>query len=340
MLAAGTSGQVLRSNGAAAPSWLTLATSATTDTTNAGNITSGTLANARTTATSANTASAIVARDASGSFECGNILINDITAGKGAGNVSSNTVFGSGALASNTTGLGNTAIGRRSLEDNITGESCTAVGFESLLNSTGSYNTAIGRSALRLNTVGDLNTGLGEEALSNNTTFNNVTGVGYNSQVTGSNQVRLGNTSVTAVVSQVGSFSDERDKADIRDTVLGLDFIQQLRPVDYKWDFREDYRPALPEDATPEQLAAWSDEVKLANITHDGTHKRTRYHHGLIAQEVQAVIANTGVDFGGFQDHSIAGGDAAMTISYLELIGPLIKAVQELAARVAALEAK
>jgi hypothetical protein len=76
MLAAGTSGQVLRSNGAAAPSWLTLATSATTDTTNAGNITSGTLANARTTATSANTANAIVARDASGNFSAGTITAN------------------------------------------------------------------------------------------------------------------------------------------------------------------------------------------------------------------------------------------------------------------------
>jgi hypothetical protein len=43
-LTAGTSGQVLRTNGAgAAPTWQTLATSATTDTTSATNITSGTL---------------------------------------------------------------------------------------------------------------------------------------------------------------------------------------------------------------------------------------------------------------------------------------------------------
>jgi hypothetical protein len=45
-----------------------LATSATTDTTNADNITSGTLANARTTATASNGASTIIARDVNGSF--------------------------------------------------------------------------------------------------------------------------------------------------------------------------------------------------------------------------------------------------------------------------------
>jgi hypothetical protein len=45
-----------------------LAASATTDTTNANNITSGTLNNARTTATASNGASTIIARDGSGSF--------------------------------------------------------------------------------------------------------------------------------------------------------------------------------------------------------------------------------------------------------------------------------
>jgi hypothetical protein len=27
----------------------------------------------------------------------------------------------------------------------------------------------------------------------------------------------------------------------IRDTILGLDFINKIRPVDYKWNYRGDY---------------------------------------------------------------------------------------------------
>lgn len=275
--------------------------------------------------------------------------INGVTAGSKS--LTSNTVFGSEALNLNTTGYNNTAIGRRALSKNIIHDSCTAVGFDALKNSTGIYNTAVGRSSLESNTTGTLNTAIGVNALNAVTSFANATGLGYDAQVSGSNQIRLGNSGVTAVVSQVGSWSDARDKADIRDTVLGLNFIQKLRAVDFKWDYREDYRPQMPvapdENATAEEKSAykaakskWLEDIKLTNITHDGTHKRTRYHHGLIAQEVQEVIAATGVDFGGFQNHTIAGGDDAMTISYIELIGPLIKAVQELAARVAVLESK
>ena len=74
----------------------------------------------------------------------------------------------------------------------------------------------------------------------------------------------------------------------------------------------------------------WLEDSKLDNITHDGTKKRNRYHHGVIAQEVQSLIDSTGVDFGGFQNHTINGGDDTLSIGYSEFIAPLIKAVQEL----------
>ena len=45
----------------------------------------------------------------------------------------------------------------------------------------------------------------------------------------------------TYVYGTVQNRSDSRDKADVRDTVLGLDFINKLRPVDFKWDLREQY---------------------------------------------------------------------------------------------------
>lgn len=299
-----------------------------------------------------------------------------------ANTASNNTAVGGASMTQNTTGAENVAVGNDTLSSNVTGSQNTAVGWNALLNQTSSnfntavgrnalkavtssQNTAIGRGALESATTGASNTACGMSALSTLTTFTNCAGLGWAAEVTGDNQVRLGNAATTAVTSQVGSWSDERDKADIRDTVLGLEFIKSLRPVDFKWDYREDYRVEAPEyipkpfplkdDATDEekseyelQLQAhnaykiehdqWLENSKLANIVHDGTHKRTRYHHGLIAQEVAALIQQTGLDFGGFQDHTIKGGDEAMTISYMELISPLIKAVQELSDKVNKLE--
>nr|WP_285864323.1 tail fiber domain-containing protein [Lederbergia lenta] len=112
-----------------------------------------------------------------------------------------------------------------------------------------------------------------------------------------------------------------RDKVDIRDTVLGLDFIKKLRPVDFKWDYRDDYIEVDPDDGT------------VTKLPKDGSKKGSRYHHGLIAQEVKALIDATGTDFGGFQDHQVNGGEDLYTIGYEELIGPLVKAVQELSKR-------
>ena len=49
------------------------------------------------------------------------ITVNSQTIGAGAGNVSTNTVHGNGALAANTTGANNTAVGYQSLNKNTTG---------------------------------------------------------------------------------------------------------------------------------------------------------------------------------------------------------------------------
>jgi hypothetical protein len=260
-----------------------------------------------------------------------------------------NIAIGGSALNKNTTGNDNTAMGRSAMENRLNGGDNTAIGWYALQSNTdGSFNVALGSEALRNGTTGSNNTAIGAATLLSGN-WTNATALGYNAQVANSDTMRLGNTSVTAVVSQVGSWSDERDKTEIRDTVLGLDFVNSLRAVDYKWDYREDYKTERPsklnENATEEEKEAhkiamdeWLEASKLSNLVHDGTHTRTRYHHGLIAQEVQQVIETSGVDFGGFQDNSLNGGDDLMTVSYIELIAPMIKAIQELTARINVLE--
>jgi hypothetical protein len=84
----------------------------------------------------------------------------------------------------------------------------------------------------------------------------------------------------------------------------------------------------------------WLKDVKMDNLVHDGSKKRNRFHHGLIAQEVKAVLDAKGIDFGGFQDHKVTGGDDVLSIGYEELIAPMLKAIQELSAKVSELEAK
>ena len=260
------------------------------------------------------------------------------TIGKNAGTAItsgiSNTLIGEDAGASITTGFINTAVGLSALTSLVGGSSNTAVGwFAADSVTSGGQNTGIGRSALGAVTTGSQNTAVGTDAyLSGN--YTNSSAVGYNSAVTGDNQVQLGNSSTTTYAyGAVQDRSDARDKADIQTTDLGLAFVMALQPRKFRWDMREDYKPAKPaDDASQEEWDQWYEACKLSNLTHDGTHKRNRFHHGLVAQEVKAVMDAMGVDFGGYQDHTIKGGDAVLTIGYEEMIAPLIKAIQELKA--------
>ena len=272
---------------------------------------------------------------------------------KNVASIHPNIGIGNGALRSNTTGVRNVALGGWALSSNTTGSGNTASGVGALYNNTtGTNNTANGVNALSGNTTGSSNTASGVAALQNNTTFSNISGFGYNAQVTGSNQVQLGDSATTTYVyGTVQNRSDIRDKADIRDTVLGLDFIQSLRPVDYRWDMREDYKPKRPELEVPKiedeeyevkkaeydlLMAEWLEACKHENIIRDGSKKRTRYHQGFIAQEVLALD----VDFGGIQDHKLKDGEDVLSIGYDEIIAPLVKAVQEQQAMIEALKAR
>jgi len=274
------------------------------------------------------------------------------------------TGIGHSALKSLTSGNFNTALGAFSLTNLVSGDQNTCIGcnagnsynasgpgnntFVGYLAGTsvnsGKSNTFIGSGSGYAISSGGSNTALGISSMFNSTpaTILNSTAIGSGSDVTGSNQVQLGDAATTTYVyGTVQNRSDLRDKADVRDTQLGLNFINALRPVDYKWDLREDYRPDKPEDITDkEAMDAWRQTTKLSVLVNDGSKKRSRFHHGLIAQEVKAVLDSQGIDFGGYQDHKVKGGEDVLSIGYDELIAPLIKAIQELTDRIKVLEAR
>ena len=99
--------------------------------------------------------------------------------------------------------------------------------------------------------------------------------------------------------------SDRRTKENILTSDLGLNFINNLEPVKYN---------------------------KI-----DGN----RTHYGLIAQQVKDVVDELGVeDFGGWVSSDPNSEDGQQALRYEEFIAPLIKAIQELTARVKLLEEK
>jgi hypothetical protein len=117
--------------------------------------------------------------------------------------------------------------------------------------------------------------------------------------------------------------SDLTRKTAIADTDLGLDFIEKLRPVSYK--FKNYIEKRVEEGADGNA------------ITVDVEHTYLRRHYGLIAQEIETVLA--GKDCAALIKSPKEGGGHNYGLRYTELLAPLIKAVQELSAKVKILEA-
>jgi len=275
-----------------------------------------------------------------------------------------NCAFGQATLNSLTTGSSNVAIGDNAAQFGTTITNNIAIGQDAHRYGTGNNNTVIGKGALANNSNSSVQSvAVGATAGSALSSGNYTTLLGYgagNNQTTGGQNVYVGynargNTSSSAVEITMGyntvsayngysvtlgsgagsdriynrfdtnaswtRVSDVRYKEEIEDnTDCGLAFINDLRPVTFKWKAKADIDSDLP-DYDAEATERHSDQKM----------------YGLIAQEVkQALDAHNITDFGGWEESA----QGMQAISQEMFIHPLIKAVQELTAKLEAAEAR
>jgi hypothetical protein len=210
--------------------------------------------------------------------------------------------IGNSALATAAWASNNVAVGTAALQD------CVGLGVD------GIYNTAVGSAAATNITTGSNNTVVGQGAAIALTTGSNNIVVGSNAQVstaTTSNSITLGNSSnnvLRCAVTSITSLSDARDKKEVEDLNVGLEFIDGLRPVKFIWDDREE----------------------------EGKHDIADF--GFIAQDLKA--AEEAVEMADVLKLVYDENPEKLEASYGKLIPILVKAIQELSAEVKALKAK
>ena len=261
-----------------------------------------------------------------------------------------NVMLGGEAGDAMTDADGNVALGWRSLTSNTLGHGSTAVGAQCLFSqnygsSTNAYNTCVGHSAGYTISTGVSNTLVGGLAGDNFATGNSNVIMGYNSDTAASDtsQIIVLGTGVTSQAANNFTFgfgatdsniafgatsitapSDVRLKEDIQDEKIGLDFIKDLRPVTFRWKKAKDIDP----------------EMRTHDPDSDERVMNGKYNHGFIAQEVKQVIDSYSDIKDGFDMWSADPTDGRQRIGEASLMPIMVKAIQELEARIATLEGK
>ena len=264
------------------------------------------------------------------------------TALDGCDTESHNIAIGRDALGGSIAGGEyNIAIGNYTLDAITSGDNNVGIGYSALSAAGSGYdNVAIGYAAALNHTDGQGLVMIGYAAGQTNQTGGSNICIGKNTDVSGSNNsntIVLG-TGISTVSNRVAigksggliyadfnssatwtQSSDERLKDDITETDLGLDFINELRPVTFKW---KDTRTVD------------SDLFKHKTVEESGKDTET-LQYGLVAQEVKAAMDKVGHDkFTGWD----LDEDESQSLREGQFIYPLIKAVKELSAKVKALE--
>jgi hypothetical protein len=236
-------------------------------------------------------------------------------------------------------------MGRSALQTNTTGSNNTAVGYASGgVITTGIQNTLIGAQAGDAITTGQDNVCVGYQTgtyQANLTTANGnvligpytdstdgttayAMGLGYNLDCAPNfTTLGLGTADIRAQhgVATWATVSDERYKKDIVDSTAGLSFIKSLKPRTFKY----------------KNLGELPETFKVYKADSTDVYKNSNTNHGFIAQEVKAAIdADSGIK-DGFKLWD-ERPDGSQEIGEAALIPILVKAIQELEARIATLE--
>ena len=274
------------------------------------------------------------------------------------GNQAGRTAQGDGSVAlGNLAGFTNQALGCFALGQNAgysdqsnyaaaigadagkisQGVQAVAVGNASGNEYQGSYSVAVGYKA------GDKNQGtnavaIGSRACNSSQPNSSICINGSSSflNITGSKVIKIGLSDYDVYIGDgnVSSVSDRRDKYDIQDIPLGLDFVNALEPKFFKYDIRELY-----------------EEVDDTGVVTKNTPNRSmagsRFHSGFIAQDVKATMDSFGVDFGVYRDQEIKAEEVhkelardKLSLCYQEFIAIQTKAIQELSSKVSLLESE
>jgi len=270
-----------------------------------------------------------------------------------------NNFIGSESGDAITVGTSNVAMGYKALTSDTQGDNSVAIGDQALENqnftsSQDSFNTAVGALAGNGCTTGEKNTfiggkaggdstqtgsknvAVGWEAGFNLTSGNNNIMVGHQAGRasspsgninSGSDTICLGDDDINDFFCADTSISssDSRDKADITDFNIGLNWIKDLRPVTYKWDKRSWYGTEEEPLGTP-----------------NGSKKQSKVHIGFVAQEVLEVEKANG--FGDSPDTmltcNLTEDEQRYGMKYERLVPVLVNAIKELSAKNDALEAR
>jgi hypothetical protein len=225
-----------------------------------------------------------------------------------------------------------TMLGKGSRGGDFGSTANTCVGYNTGFSlSSGSANTFVGAAAGGNCSSGLSNTFIGNNAGSTVTTGNNNVLIGSGSgnsagTITGQSNTCLGGSPSTGSVSNeitlggpltgalrcavttITSLSDARDKKDITDLRVGLDFVKSLRPVEFVWDDRRE----------------------------EGRHDVADF--GFIAQDLKA--AQEDIDMADTLKLVYESNPERLEASYGKLVPVLVQAIKDLAAKVETLENK